>query len=136
MPRSLERDLGLYETITISIGAMIGSGIFVLPGLAAKKTGPSVIVAYLLAGLIVLPAALSKSEMATAMPEAGSTYLYIDRAMGPLLGTVAHSQIHEFAFGDPATDLSNRLEATVLLAHPQELKSRSFVRSAIEKFAF
>jgi amino acid transporter/nucleotide-binding universal stress UspA family protein len=89
MPKSLERDLGLYATITISIGAMIGSGIFVLPGLAAKKTGPSVILAYLLAGLIVLPAALSKSEMATAMPEAGGTYLYIDRAMGPLLGTIA-----------------------------------------------
>ncbi|WP_254820865.1 amino acid permease [Haloglomus halophilum] len=89
MPKSLERDLGLYATITISIGAMIGSGIFVLPGLAAKKTGPSVIFAYLLAGLIVLPAALSKSEMATAMPEAGGTYLYIDRAMGPLLGTIA-----------------------------------------------
>ncbi|MFB6282597.1 MAG: amino acid permease [Halobacteria archaeon] len=89
MPKSLERDLGLYATITISIGAMIGSGIFVLPGLAAKKTGPSVIFAYLLAGLIVLPAALSKAEMATAMPEAGGTYLYIDRAMGPLLGTIA-----------------------------------------------
>ncbi|WP_396614017.1 amino acid permease (plasmid) [Haloferax sp. S1W] len=89
MPKSLERDLGLYATITISIGAMIGSGIFVLPGLAAKKTGPSVILAYLLAGLIVLPAALSKAEMATAMPEAGGTYLYIDRAMGPLLGTIA-----------------------------------------------
>ena len=89
LPKTLERDLGLYATITISIGAMIGSGIFVLPGLAAKKTGPSVILAYLLAGLIVLPAALSKAEMATAMPEAGGTYLYIDRAMGPLLGTIA-----------------------------------------------
>ncbi len=89
MVKDLERDLGLYATITISIGAMIGSGIFVLPGLAAKKTGPSVILAYLLAGLIVLPAALSKAEMATAMPEAGGTYLYIDRAMGPLLGTIA-----------------------------------------------
>ncbi|GAA0302012.1 amino acid permease [Halarchaeum salinum] len=89
MPKSLERDLGLYATITISIGAMIGSGIFVLPGLAAKKTGPSVIFAYILAGLVVLPAALSKSEMATAMPDAGGTYLYIDRAMGPLFGTIA-----------------------------------------------
>ena len=74
---------------TISIGAMIGSGIFVLPGLAAEITGPSVMLAFLLAGVVVLPAALSKSEMATAMPEAGGTYLYIDRAMGPLMGTVA-----------------------------------------------
>ena len=89
MAKGLERILGLYAVFTISIGAMIGSGIFVLPGLAAKITGPSVMLAFLLAGLVVLPAALSKSEMATAMPEAGGTYLYIDRAMDPLLGTVA-----------------------------------------------
>jgi amino acid transporter/nucleotide-binding universal stress UspA family protein len=89
VPTDLERDLGLYATLTISIGAMIGSGIFVLPGKAAKIAGPSVILAYLLAGVLVLPAALSKSEMATAMPEAGGTYLYIDRALGPLVGTIA-----------------------------------------------
>ncbi|MFB6310569.1 MAG: APC family permease, partial [Salinirussus sp.] len=89
MPADLERDLGLYATVTISIGAMVGSGIFVLPGLAAAKAGPAVVLAYFLAGLIALPAALSKSEMATAMPEAGGTYLYIDRAMGPFAGTIA-----------------------------------------------
>jgi APA family basic amino acid/polyamine antiporter len=85
----LERDLGLYATVTISMGAMIGSGIFVLPALGLQKAGPAVILAYILAGLVVLPAALSKAEMATAMPESGGTYLYIDRAMGPLAGTVA-----------------------------------------------
>ena len=68
---------------------MIGSGIFVLPGLAFSIAGPSVILAFFLAGFVVLPAALSQSEMATAMPEAGGTYLYIDRAMGPLMGTIA-----------------------------------------------
>ncbi|MFB6093928.1 MAG: amino acid permease [Halanaeroarchaeum sp.] len=85
----LERDLGLAATVTVSMGAMIGSGIFVLPGIATKIAGPAVILAYFLAGLLVLPAALSKAEMGTAMPEAGGTYLYIDRAMGPLPGTVA-----------------------------------------------
>lgn len=89
MPRELERDLGLYATVTISIGAMVGSGIFVLPGLAAEMAGPAVILAYPLAGLVVLPAALSKAETATAMPESGGTYLFIDRAMGPLPGTIA-----------------------------------------------
>jgi amino acid transporter/nucleotide-binding universal stress UspA family protein len=68
---------------------MVGSGIFVLPGLATKIGGPSVVLAYLLAGLVVLPAALSKAEMATAMPEAGGTYLYVDRALGPFMGTIA-----------------------------------------------
>jgi APA family basic amino acid/polyamine antiporter len=89
MHNDLERDLGLYATVTISMGAMIGSGIFVLPALGFTKAGPAVILAYVLAGLVVLPAALSKAEMATAMPESGGTYLYIDRAMGPLAGTVA-----------------------------------------------
>ncbi len=85
----LRRTLGLYAVIMISLGAMIGSGIFVLPGLASEITGPAVVLAFFLAGVVVIPAALSKSEMATAMPEAGGTYLYIDRAMGPLMGTIA-----------------------------------------------
>ncbi|MBX0304831.1 universal stress protein [Haloarcula salinisoli] len=89
MTKDLERDLGLPSVLAISIGAMIGSGIFILPALALKIAGPAVIVAYALAGLLVVPAALSKSEMATAMPEAGGTYIYIERGMGPLLGTVA-----------------------------------------------
>jgi amino acid transporter len=87
--KELQRDLGLLSVLAISIGAMIGSGIFILPALALEIAGPAVILAYLLAGLLVVPAALSKSEMATAMPEAGGTYIYIERAMGPLLGTVA-----------------------------------------------
>jgi len=89
MPKELERDLGLPAVIAISVGAMVGSGIFILPGLALKTAGPAVILAYLVAGILVLPAALSKAEMATAMPEAGGTYIYIERGMGPLLGTIA-----------------------------------------------
>lgn len=85
----LKRDLGLYSAVTLSMGAMIGGGIFVLPAVGYKKAGPAIIVAYLLAGLIVFPNALSKAEMATAMPEDGGTYIYIDRAMGPLFGTIA-----------------------------------------------
>src|SRR6056297_1694489 len=85
----LDRSLGLYPTMMISMGAMIGSGIFVLPALGYKKAGPAVIFAYVLAAVVVLPAALSKAEMATAMPESGGTYLYIDRALGPLFGTIA-----------------------------------------------
>ena len=89
MTKDLERDLGLPSVLAISVGAMIGSGIFILPALALEIAGPAVIVAYGLAGLLVVPAALSKSEMATAMPEAGGTYIYIERGMGPLLGTIA-----------------------------------------------
>ena len=75
--------------IAISIGGMLGSGIFVLPGIAAAKTGSSIWLAYLLAAICILPAALSKSELATAMPSSGGTYLYIERAFGPIFGTIA-----------------------------------------------
>jgi amino acid transporter len=87
--QSLERRLGLFAVVTISISSMVGSGIFVLPGLGAAITGPSLFIAFLLSALTILPAALSKSELATAMPTSGGTYVYIERTFGPLIGTVA-----------------------------------------------
>lgn len=78
----------MYTVIAISIGGMLGSGIFVLPGIAAVQTGPSIWLAYFLAGLCVLPAVLSKGELATAMPTSGGTYVYIERAFGPAMGTI------------------------------------------------
>jgi APA family basic amino acid/polyamine antiporter len=87
--KKLERSLSLTSVIAISIGGMLGSGIFVLPGLAAAKTGSSVWLAYLLAAVCILPAALSKAELATAMPKSGGTYVYIERAFGPLFGTIS-----------------------------------------------
>ena len=87
--KKLERSLSLPYVIAISIGGMLGSGIFVLPGLASNITGSSVWLAYLLGALCVLPAALSKSELATAMPSSGGTYVYIERAFGPLFGTIS-----------------------------------------------
>jgi len=90
MPTGLKRDLGLFSTMAIAIGAMVGSGIFILPGVAFMTVdGPAVVLAFLLAGLLVLPAAFSASEMATAMPEDGGSYVYVERGMGPLLGTIA-----------------------------------------------
>ncbi len=84
---SLKKQLGALEVFCISSGAMISSGLFVLPGLAFAKAGPSVVLAYLLAGLLVLPAMLSKAELATAMPKAGGTYFFIERSLGGALGT-------------------------------------------------
>ena len=89
MPKDLERDLGLVAVVAISMGAMIGSGIFILPGLAMAEAGPSVILAFLIAGILVIPAALAISELGTAMPEAGGDYVFIERGMGPAVGTIA-----------------------------------------------
>ena len=87
--KKLERKLTLTTIIAISIGGMLGSGIFVLPGIAAAKTGSSIWLAYLLAAICILPAALSKSELSSAMPTSGGAYVYIERAFGPIMGTIS-----------------------------------------------
>lgn len=89
MKKQLERSLGLVAVVAVSISAMLGSGIFVLPGLAAGLTGASVWLAYLIAAVCVVPAAMCKAELATAMPASGGTYVYLDRILGPLVGTIA-----------------------------------------------
>ena len=86
--KKLQRTLTLPTAIAISVGGML-SGIFVLPGIAVGITGSSVWLAFLVAALCILPAVLSKSELATAMPKSGGTYVYIERAFGPLFGTVS-----------------------------------------------
>ena len=87
--KNLGTNLGLLSVVTISISAMLGSGLFVLPGIAFTKTGPTVWLAYLLAAVAVLPASLSKAELASAMPTSGGTYVYLERTFGPLVGTIA-----------------------------------------------
>lgn len=84
----LRKDLGLFDVYAISTGAMFSSGFFLLPGLAAAQTGPSVALAYLVAGIFILPAMLSVAELSTAMPRAGGAYYFLDRALGPVVGTV------------------------------------------------
>ena len=86
--KKLQRTLSLPGAIAVCVGGML-SGIFVLPGLAVGITGSSVWLAFLVAALCILPAVLSKSELATAMPKSGGTYVYIERAFGPLFGTIA-----------------------------------------------
>ena len=86
--RSLRKELGLFDIFCIASGAMISSGLFVLPGLAFAKTGAAVILSYAIASLLVIPAVLSKAELSTAMPKAGGTYFFIDRSMGPMMGTI------------------------------------------------
>ncbi|MDH5590798.1 MAG: amino acid permease, partial [Gemmatimonadota bacterium] len=84
----LRKELGLFDVYAISTGAMFSSGFFLLPGLAAAKTGPSVALAYLVASLFILPAMFSVAELVTAMPRAGGAYYFLDRSLGPLIGTV------------------------------------------------
>ena len=85
----LSRSLGLRHVFVLSTGAMLSSGLFLLPGLAAAQAGPSAVLAYALAGVIAVPAMLSVAELSTAMPRAGGAYYFLVRAFGPAVGTVS-----------------------------------------------
>jgi amino acid transporter len=86
--RKLTRQLKALDVFCISTGAMISSGLFVLPGLAFAKVGPVVILAYILAGILIIPLLLSKIELITAMPKAGGSYFFIERSLGSTAGTI------------------------------------------------
>lgn len=89
MKQSLKKELTLLDIFCIATGAMISSGLFILPGLAFARAGPAVILSYLIAGIFCLPTLLSMAELTIATPKAGGEYFYIMRGFGPLLGTVA-----------------------------------------------
>ncbi len=86
--KRLKKELTLFDVYAISTGAMFSSGFFLLPGLAAAQAGPAVVLAYLIAGILILPAMLSQAELCTAMPRAGGAYYFLDRSMGPMIGTI------------------------------------------------
>ncbi|MBD3296569.1 MAG: amino acid permease [Candidatus Omnitrophica bacterium] len=86
--KRLKKDLGLASVFCIATGAMISSGLFLLPGLAHAKAGPAVVLSYLIAGLFAMTGMLSQAELVSAMPKAGGTYFYVARSMGPALGTI------------------------------------------------
>ena len=91
---TLERKLGLFSVVIISLSAMLGSGLFVLPALIMLDLGggtpvAGIWLAYLIAALAIMPAACSKGELSTAMPTSGGSYVYIERTFGPMIGTIA-----------------------------------------------
>lgn len=85
----LAKQLNLLHVFCIASGAMISSGLFVLPGLAHAKAGPAVVFSYFLAGLLATAGLLSIAELTTAMPKVGGDYFYISRGLGPAAGTIA-----------------------------------------------
>ena len=86
--QKLKKELGLFDVYAIATGATLSSGFFLLPGLAAVGVGSGLPLAYLLAALLIVPGLVSMAELATAMPRAGGVYYFLDRSMGPLMGTI------------------------------------------------
>src|SRR5438309_4934014 len=82
------RELGLFDSVMIVIGTMIGSGIFIVPADMSRVIGSSgwLLVAWLVTGLLTIAAAVSYGELASMLPEAGGMYVYLREAFSPLIG--------------------------------------------------
>ncbi|GAA3548852.1 amino acid permease [Amycolatopsis ultiminotia] len=84
----LRRSLGLAQLTMLSIGATLGSGIFVVLGEAVPVAGPAVVASFVLAGVTALFSALSYAELAGMIPLSGSSYSYAYATLGELVGWV------------------------------------------------
>jgi len=86
--RELNRSLGLFDSTMIVAGSMIGSGIFIVAGEMAREVGSSgwMLLAWVIAGVLTMAAAMSYGELAAMMPRAGGQYVYLREAYSPLWG--------------------------------------------------
>jgi len=84
----LKKELKLLNVYAIATGTTLSAGFFLLPGIAFNEAGPAVILSYLIASIPLIPAMFSMAELATAMPRAGGAYYFLDRSMGPFVGTI------------------------------------------------
>lgn len=80
--RSLHRSLGVWQLTLLGVGAIIGTGIFVLTAEAAQKAGPGMMIAFIIAGFVCAVAALCYSELSSMVPVSGSAYTYSYAVLG------------------------------------------------------
>lgn len=86
---TLKRALGPFDLISLGIGCIIGTGIFVLTGVAASKySGPALVISFIIAGLACAFAALCYAEFASMIPLAGSAYTYSYATLGELIAWI------------------------------------------------
>src|SRR5215210_6835691 len=101
--KGLHRSLGAFQLTLLGIGAVIGTGIFVLTATAAQKAGPGMMVSFIIAGAVCAVAALCYSELASMVPVAGSAYTYSYAVTGELVAwLVGWALILEYALGASA----------------------------------
>src|SRR6476659_5839601 len=98
---SLNKTLGTTALTLLGVGAIIGTGIFVLTGQAAgKHAGPAVVISMVLAGVVSALAALCYSEFASSVPISGSAYAYGYATLGEFVAwVIGWDLILEYAFG-------------------------------------
>jgi len=116
--KSLKRSLGAFQLTLLGIGAVIGTGIFVLTATAAQKAGPGMMISFMVAGAVCAVAALCYSELASMVPVAGSAYTYSYAVMGEMMAwLVGWALILEYALGASAVAVGWSGFITGLLDH-------------------
>jgi amino acid transporter/mannitol/fructose-specific phosphotransferase system IIA component (Ntr-type) len=85
----LKQEVSFLGVFSLATGSMISSGIFILPSLAFINSGPASSISYFLAGILALIGVQSIIELSTAMPKAGGDYYFINRSLGPMIGTIS-----------------------------------------------
>jgi APA family basic amino acid/polyamine antiporter len=104
--KSLTRSLGAFQLTMLGIGAVIGTGIFVLTAEAAQKAGPGMMFSFVIAGFVCAVAALCYAEMAAMVPVSGSAYTYSYAVMGELIAwMVGWALILEYAIAAGAVSV-------------------------------
>ena len=100
-PSSLKKTLGPWSLMAMGIGAIIGTGIFVLTGVAAAtRSGPSLTISFVIAGIASAFAALCYSEVATRIPIAGSAYTFAYASLGEFIAwIIGWDLVLEYALG-------------------------------------
>jgi APA family basic amino acid/polyamine antiporter len=86
--RSLHRSLGGFQLTMLGVGAIIGTGIFVLTAEAAQKAGPGMMLSFILAGFVCAVTALCYAELAAMVPVSGSAYTYSYAVLGELIAWI------------------------------------------------
>ncbi|MFT3910266.1 MAG: amino acid permease [Ferruginibacter sp.] len=91
MQENLKREIGTFGLAAAVINIMVGSGIFVLPALAAEKMGAAAIISFLICGALIFLIALCFAEVGSRVAVSGGTYAYIEKAFGPFAGFLANN---------------------------------------------
>jgi basic amino acid/polyamine antiporter, APA family len=85
----LKREVGLFSASALGIGAIIGSGIFIVTGIVSGLAGPAMILSVIIAGVIAVFSAMSVAELGVFLPEEGGTYAYARKLISPFAGFIA-----------------------------------------------
>ncbi|MFD9671739.1 amino acid transporter [Streptomyces sp. NPDC059981] len=127
---TLRRSLTMWQLTMISIGATLGTGIFVVLGEAAPKAGPAVTISFIIAGLTALFSALSYAELAGSVPVSGSSYSYSYATMGEFIAWICGwCLVLEYAVSVAAVAvgwgqyLNELLDGTIGVTLPQSISA-------------